>query len=340
MTPSLSLDRSLSLLSNRRLHLIVMPTEQCNFRCTYCYEDFALPRMRPETVSGLEALLRRRAPELHQLEVEWFGGEPLLAYDIVERIQSVAMELGKEHDRLAVRGAMTTNAFLLDAERLRRLTGLGVRRYQVTLDGPEAVHDRRRVRADGRGTFGTIWRNLLNARDESRDFAIVVRIHVTTDNQEAVRRLLRDCGRAFRPDRRFKFFIRTLSCLGSPNDASLPVLKSEDAKTAVAELRREARSLGLPLHGDSGNGESPKVACYAAATNSFVVRANGELAKCTVALTDERNRIGVLHDDGTVHIDGTKIAPWVRGLFSGDEAELHCPMTTLASEPETVSIAP
>ncbi|HSF14078.1 MAG TPA: radical SAM protein [Vicinamibacteria bacterium] len=329
---------TLSLLSSRRLHLIVMPTEQCNFRCTYCYEDFELPRMRPEIVAGLEAFIRRRAPELHQLEVEWFGGEPLLAYDIVQRIQEVMMELKRRHQGLAVHSGMTTNAFFLDAEKLRRLTALGVRRYQVTLDGPEEVHDRHRVRADGGGTFATIWRNLVNAQSESCPFELVVRIHVTRENQDAVRLLLCECSRVFGRDRRFTFFVRPLSRLGGPNDMSLPVLDAEESLSTIAGLRDEAGSLGLARLGDASGGEGPNPVCYAAAANSFVVRANGELAKCTVALNDGRNRVGVLHEDGTVDIDGTKMAPWLRGLFSGDETELHCPKLAFADEPEPVSI--
>ena len=42
--------RLASCLSNRRLELIVMPTEQCNFRCIYCYEDFRMGRMNSDTV--------------------------------------------------------------------------------------------------------------------------------------------------------------------------------------------------------------------------------------------------------------------------------------------------
>ena len=63
------------------LHLILLPTEACNFRCTYCYEDFRLGRMSEDVVRGVEALLSRRAEGLARLEISWFGGEPLAAGD-------------------------------------------------------------------------------------------------------------------------------------------------------------------------------------------------------------------------------------------------------------------
>ena len=61
-----------------RLQLILLPTEQCNFRCTYCYEDFAIGRMTPEVVSGVKNLIDRRADGLSHLQLSWFGGEPTL----------------------------------------------------------------------------------------------------------------------------------------------------------------------------------------------------------------------------------------------------------------------
>jgi uncharacterized protein len=82
-----------SSVSNELLHLILMPTEACNFRCTYCYETFQLKRMQPEVVRGIKTLLSRRAESLSHLSLAWFGGEPLLALDVMEDILLHVREL-------------------------------------------------------------------------------------------------------------------------------------------------------------------------------------------------------------------------------------------------------
>ena len=66
-------------VANNALRLILMPTEACNFRCTYCYEDFRYKRMDDSVVTGVKRFLDLRASHLSQLEISWFGGEPLLA---------------------------------------------------------------------------------------------------------------------------------------------------------------------------------------------------------------------------------------------------------------------
>ncbi|HET9252968.1 MAG TPA: radical SAM protein, partial [Candidatus Eisenbacteria bacterium] len=77
-------------LSSRRLHLILFSTEACNFRCVYCYETFQYKKMEPWVAEGVKRLLERRMPGLDVLELSWFGGEPLLAKDIIEDVLDYA----------------------------------------------------------------------------------------------------------------------------------------------------------------------------------------------------------------------------------------------------------
>src|SRR3712207_4436801 len=88
------LERSfLNSVSDDRLQLILLPTERCNFRCSYCYEDFDVGRMPPDVISGVIRLLSKRAPSLRHLIVTLFGGEPLLAEAVMETISLHILEL-------------------------------------------------------------------------------------------------------------------------------------------------------------------------------------------------------------------------------------------------------
>ena len=121
----LDLER-LSGLSNRRLHLILMPTERCDFRCVYCYEDFVAGRMPRAVIDGVIALIERRAPTLDRLELEWFGGEPLLALDVIEEVSRRVLAQQEHRPQLVCSGAATTNGYRLDLETAARLVALPV----------------------------------------------------------------------------------------------------------------------------------------------------------------------------------------------------------------------
>jgi uncharacterized protein len=319
---ALSLREVQTCLDNRELHLILLPTEACNFRCVYCYESFRLKRMEPWVVEGVKQLLRRRTPDLSALSISWFGGEPLLALDVMEDVLRHVGDLRREFPSLRFESDATTNASLLTRPVMDRLAGLGVRRYQVTFDGPREHHDRKRVLAGGRGTFDRIWGNLLAVKASEAAFSIMVRVHVDRENFDAIESFLQEYRRAFGDDPRFELFIRGLSRLGGPNDASLRILEGETGTRSIETLRARASSLGLRLK----QMRLENSICYAARANSFVIRANGNLNKCTVALEESRNVVGRIQADGRLSIDKAVMIPWMRGLRSGDRQELQCPM--------------
>lgn len=75
----------------------------------------------------------------------------------------------------------------------------------------------------------------------------------------------------------------------------------------------------------AGPGSAPYI-CYAAKPNSLLVRADGRIGKCTVALNDDRNTIGRVNEDGTLTLDSHLLQPWIRGLHDLDAQTLACPL--------------
>jgi len=318
---ALTRDRRAQVNSNEALSLILLPTERCNFRCSYCYEDFTAGRMSPGVVRGVKRFLARRAPGLRYLAVSWFGGEPLLAADIVEEIQSYSWELAQKTNDLNFFTSMTTNGYLLHRDRFARLVGQGVGLFQISVDGPRDVHDSRRKLAGGGRTFDRIRDNLLAIREIESPFEIVVRVHIDEETRSTVPLLLQEFRQWFGEDERFTLLLRPTSRLGGPRDDSICILRGEEGEKVVDEARKSAERMGLKRF----HTETVPV-CYASAGNSFVVRSDGTLGKCTVALNSPENRVGRLNEDGRVEIDPEKMRLWMRGLFTRDPGELACPL--------------
>ncbi|MEU6576958.1 radical SAM protein [Streptomyces sp. NPDC046805] len=309
-----------------RLQLILLPTEQCNFRCTYCYEDFAIGQMAPEVVSGVKNLIDRRAAGLRRLQLSWFGGEPLLARSIIEDVTSHALRAQERHDGLVYESDMTTNGYMLDGEMAEHMADLGVRTHQISLDGPDDHHDRTRVRADGRGTFQKIWRNLISIRESSAAVRILLRVHLTPENMPVMPEFLTCIRDTLLDDPRFSVFLKRVVRLGGPNDATMNVLDADDCK--IADLERL-----LVQGGDSERIFTPDEICYAARANSLLVRADGRLGKCTVALSDDANTIGRLLPDGSLDVDNRQLQPWLLGWESRDPEVNACPYLTFTRDP-------
>ncbi len=307
---------------NKSLKLIIFPTEECNFRCKYCYEHFEIGRMRKDVINGIKNLIIKRGKELKTLHLDWFGGEPLLAFDIIQNLISFATQCSQENG-FSLKSSMTTNASLFTQSRQEQLIKLGITDYQVSFDGDSDMHDKYRVTRRDTSTFNIIYNNLLEFHKSHLQGNIVIRLHVNENNYDSLESLITRISIDFKDDRRFSLFIRSLERLGSDNDPTLPVIDDEEESDAlVTALRNYARNIVLNLFELS---PSQIPVCYAASFKSYIIRSTGEIGKCTVALYDPKNTIGRITEDGKMHIDQEKLRYWVRGQFSGDRHELACP---------------
>ncbi len=320
---SISIER-MEALSDKSLHLILLPTEKCNFRCVYCYEDFILGKMLDNVRLGINALIEARIPELQSLSISWFGGEPLLEYSTVLSIQSNAHSLSRRFGTL-FQGSVTTNAFFLSSERHRELSDLGIQLFQISLDGDQPFHDSTRVLASGLGTFEQIWSNLRAIHADSLGSATcMLRLHLTNKNYESLRTLTGLIVQEFDTDERFKVLFRLIDDYGGERSIRASDLVDLDGKQKIARLWD---LLPPRMHWKQDSTKSH--ICYAARANSWVIRSNGRIGKCTVGLTDERNAIGSISSTGELNIDQGKWRDWVSPLLANDSKGMACPWHAL-----------
>lgn len=304
---------------NKSLHLVILPTEQCNFRCFYCYENYQNGKMSLETINGLKKFLENRAQDLDLLILEWFGGEPLVATDIVLDISNFALELSNKY-HFELTSKITTNGYNLTSEIFLKLYKVNIKTYQITFDGPREIHDKTRVLINGEGSFDKIWNNLINIQNSKKDIIILLRIHLDEDKISYIENLIKDINQQFKGDSRFRILFKPISKLGGRNDNLLKVLLRERIDSYVNILNSKVSSEHTLCKNDS-----IKDYCFASYPNSLVIRSTGEICKCSLGLNDSRNFIGNLNSDGTMSINNEKLQPWFAGIINNDDAILKCP---------------
>ena len=128
------------------LDLTIAVTMQCQFRCVYCFEGNRKAGSLDE--AGIEAIKRyveRRRGLLKILRVTWFGGEPLMNMPAIRELSDFFIAFCEENGVKYV-ADMTTNGYALTQPAVHELvTCCKVMRYIITVDGPEAVQDRKSV---------------------------------------------------------------------------------------------------------------------------------------------------------------------------------------------------
>jgi uncharacterized protein len=304
----------------KQLGLTLLANENCNFRCVYCYEDFKKNRMKPEVADGVVALVRRRVPTLRRVSIAWFGGEPLLSFDVIEDVCKRVRAICQEHG-VAYASQMTTNGYLLDAERAARCIAAGITRYQVTLDGPPETHNRARVLAGGGPTFDRILANLRNLRDNARGFHLSVRVNFSPENLPRIPEFVRFLGGEFGGDPRFSLRFHPVGKWGGPKDDQLIVCDHHSGEEESIELMTAAMDAGFTLDAWKQSMRPYGSSCYAASPRHFVIGSDGIVYKCTVVFNDPRNQVGQLDADGDLNLRPDLVRLWTR---SGEETDTGC----------------
>ena len=249
--------------------LTICPTMGCNFNCPYCFENHKVGKMSQKTQDDVVALAERMlaVSQKKALSVTWFGGEPLLAPDVIEalsrRLILMCEEKGAEYD-----AGIITNGYLLTQDNADLLARCKVKKAQITLDGVGEAHDKTRHLIGGAATFGRITDNL---RQVNLAFRVNIRHNIHADNSGEIEAL--------------KAFVESLvaesgnkilyyPAVVSGNDASddrgcdVGLLCSTDA--SEINVRRDAKRFS-PGHGQY---------CMAHHLMSIGIDEKGNLQKC------------------------------------------------------------
>lgn len=311
-----------TIASEGRLSLTLMPNENCNFRCKYCYESFLKNYMKESVQNGIIQFVKKNIRKFRELHVDWFGGEPLTAVPIIEKLSKEMIEICAQH-RVRYSAGITTNGYLLTLDVFKKMQACRIRTFQITLDGLAHTHDQVRVRMDGSGTFEKIVSNLKSIRDnvKSGTFVMAIRSNVTKPILEDLDRYYDFFKAEFGNDPRFYCHLHATGNWGGNTVQSIESTFCTNRDIVSALQRGVEKGVNVyPLYEE----HLADSVCYAAKRNNYVIGSDGMVYKCTVAFDDEYNQVGYLDEDGNLCLDEDKLALWVSGHESSDKKCQGC----------------
>lgn len=295
----------------KSLNLIILPTEQCNFRCTYCYEEFKRGKMSYDVQNALIRFIKKNMINYTSLNVGWFGGEPLVAFDVIENLSNEFMKVCKSLRRNYVSN-ITTNGYLLDLPKFQKLLNYNVLSYQITIDGIKETHNKQKPLVGGGETFDVILGNLKTIKDNVKTgrFKIIVRTNVTKEINDYIDEYIQYFHNTFGDDDRFQFFIRPAGDWGgeSVKEMNESLIGQRGIEKVFEKIIRADKSLHFIYRSflfPTGS------MCYAGKRNSYVIDSEGNIRKCSCNLDDDNNKLGSFDDKGDMVIDKYKYSQWI-----------------------------
>ena len=278
----------------------------CNLNCSYCFASqgkFHGERAVMSFEVGKQALdyLIENSGSRRNLEVDFFGGEPLLNFGVVKQLVAYARSVEKEKGK-NFRFTLTTNGMLID-DNVIDFCNREMSNVVLSLDGRKEVHDRFRVDYAGRGSWDTVvpkFRKLVDARGGKNYYMRGTFTHANPDFLNDIKAML-DLGFS-------ELSMEPVVCAkddpSALTDSDIEVVLSQYEELAKLMLERERA--GKPFtfyHYMVDLTEGPciykRVSGCGSGTEYMAVTPWGDLYPCHQFVGDEKFRLGNIWDGVT-----------------------------------------
>ncbi|WP_081904289.1 radical SAM/SPASM domain-containing protein [Brevibacillus thermoruber] len=283
---------NVSRYGNNSFGLTIATTLQCNFRCPYCYEEHVDEYLEGEKEVNLLKFIEKNLENKRHLSITWYGGEPLLKKDLIDRVSRYAIEICEKRN-MTFRASMVSNGYLLNRNTAMHLVHKNnIKSVQITLDGGPETHNLTRILRSGQGTFDVILRNIKEIHDIIQ---VSIRVNVTKENVQDVYKLFPILMRENLNGKVRVYF----APVGAYNEVCQSVSESclitREFSKWETDLINYADEIGFHM-GDLYPKSRKGNVCQAVNNNAYVVDAYGNLFKCWHEVGNSKLRVGSLSE--------------------------------------------
>lgn len=275
----------------------------CNLRCKYCFAEeggYQGERGLMSLEVGKKALdfLVANSQERKNLEVDFFGGEPLMNWDVVKELTAYGRELEKKHGK-NFRFTLTTNGVLLDDEVIE-FANREMSNVVLSLDGRKEVHDRLRVACDGSGSYDAVlpmFKKLAESRNHENYYIRGTYTHYNTDFTEDILHMA-DLG--FK-ELSMEPVVASKDMPYALTEEDLPKLFEEYDKLAQVMLKRNQEGNSFKFYHytidlTGGPCVVKRISGCGVGTEYLAVTPEGDLYPCHQFVGDEKYLLGTVFD--------------------------------------------
>ena len=280
----------------------------CNLRCKYCFADtgdFGGGRELMSAETGRKAIdfAIKGSRKRRNLEIDLFGGEPLVNFDVVREIVRYARQREKETGK-NIKLTLTTNGTLLNDENIQFLNDNHIM-LVLSLDGGKEMHDRMRPFPNQSGSYDAAVRGFKKVIQSRKGWNYYLRgtyTHFSTHFADEVLKML-DVGK--------EISMEPVVGITEPyvlTEEDLPVLYKEYDKLAAEYLKRR-RGQGEPFDFfhfnvalDNGPCVAKRLAGCGAGHEYYAITPTGDIYSCHQFVGREEYKMGTL-DTGVVRPD-------------------------------------
>lgn len=169
--------------------LTIIPTLKCNLRCIYCYQNHSNESLGRKAQEGILNEISRRIEndDVKIINVDWYGGEPLLKLELIKCLSKDLLRNTKKYT-VDYKASLVTNGTLLDEKAAKILHNAKITNVQITIDGPPVIHNHNRPYLSGAPSFNDVMQGILSTKNM---FQVSLRINVDNESVKNISNFLK-----------------------------------------------------------------------------------------------------------------------------------------------------
>ena len=280
------------------INVTIAPTLMCNFECPYCFETPQKWIMKEDVIEGILNILSEAIKRGKNIRLVWYGGEPLIAIDVIYKISNRIIQMCDNNDT-RISAFLVTNGYLLTDEIIKKLKICRVTGAQITLDGPPDVHNsRRKLKGNNDGTFDVILNNIKRMGDNGITPSIRINIDKTNTNrvEELLDILARNGLKSFPVD-----FGQISSLTEACASISETCLNTREYAAQTLNYQNILHNHGFDILTTSYYPRTRTNYCIAHSVSSIIIDPRGFMYKCWNDIGNEDKAVGnVVRSEDTI----------------------------------------
>ena len=215
-----------------RASYTIAPTLKCNARCWYCYEkDTPHFTMSEEVVNKTIEYIKNDITKLksNSLKINWFGGEPLLAQDIIWKMSKELIEfIGKENYSANI----VSNGSLINEEVINNFLKWQITQIQITLDGTENYYNEYKAYVNKQHNYKLVINNIEKLL--KKGIRVSVRLNFNDTNLLDIMKAINEVSMKFKKYEKFFMYVYPIKGVFDDKELSTgEVLKSNLEKSLL-----------------------------------------------------------------------------------------------------------
>ena len=294
------------------LNLTIAPTMDCNYSCSYCFENCKRNIYMTEKVISSIIKFIEQYENIKNIHVVWFGGEPLLGIKQIESLYRKMILIPDKNYSFSI----ISNGFLISPDIIKLFKEMKLQHIQITLDGLKETHNKIKFTKNENDTFSRTIKNIDLLASSAPEIRISIRVNMNKENSSEFITLYSFILQRYKSNPLIGIYPAFITSTSSKSSSSCSLLFNRQEKSEFIQQLYYDRGIVTNL---CGYPDSSFTECSIRNKHTFTIDPEGYLYKCWEIIGDQKYAIAKLDSEGTIQSIDQKILN--RYLYAADPLE-------------------